>query len=97
MTLRTPSTPTINHSRNVLRGPRIAFQRVDSGVAAAERAGVGSPAHETTISEPAGDAAKASRSLSAPHRELLAALLRLDEGALAVIGERPLSPPPRPR
>jgi hypothetical protein len=38
---------------------------------------VGSPEHETTISELAGDAAKAARSLSALHRELLAALLRL--------------------
>jgi hypothetical protein len=96
MAPRTPSRPTINQSRSVLRGSQIASQPVDSGAAATDRAEVGSPEHKTTISELAGDAAKASRSLSALHRELLAALLRFtrrvstDPRAAALVRDRGL-------
>jgi hypothetical protein len=84
--------PTINQSRNVLPGPQIASQRVDS--AQQLPTGPKSPlrSFETMISEPDVDAAKASQSLPAPHRELLAVLLRLDQRAPSSDRERPLSP-----
>jgi hypothetical protein len=82
---------TINQSRNVLRGPQIASQRVDS----AQQLPTGPKSRlrsfETMISEPDG-AAKASQTLSAPHKELLAVLPRLDRYASSSDRERPLSP-----
>jgi hypothetical protein len=71
--------PTINQSaERAPEGPQIAPQRVDSAQQLPTAPKSPLRSFETMIWSLTCDAAKASQSLSARHRELLAVLLRLE-------------------